>query len=157
MSYKKSKSRSWFVIIPLLLIIAALGGVCVGLASGTTSDDTELNEVGRFDWNVGTIDDSGKIVDSKENLYTEDLYSVEAMEISLVDESTVTYRVVFYDENEEFISSTEPSEVEFDSANVPENAKYFRVILTPYKVDGKAVKINSLFTRQYTKQLVVKY
>jgi hypothetical protein len=151
----KRKSHSILVILSLILSLVACSAVLFGLFSGRESDENET--IGRFAWELGNVNDSGELVESKESIYTEGYYSVDAMEITVAKDSTITYRVVFYDENKEFVSATESLEADFDTTSIPENAKYFRVVLTPYEVDGEAVKISVFSMSKYFKQLEIKY
>ena len=115
----------------------------------------DVNEVGRFDWVLGTVNEDGKMVDSKQNIVTEALYELTGAEIAIDKDANVTYKVVFYDEDKNYVSMTEALDADFDATKIPEKAVYFRVIVTPSEVDGEAVKINPLFINKYAKQLEI--
>ncbi len=156
MTRVKNKSFKWMVIISLIVSITALSLGVVGFAANRDVDDVQ--EVGRSEWTLGNVSDTGKLIESEKNLVTNGFYSTEFMDIALDEnDATITYRVIFYDENKDFVSSTETLEENFDKTTIPENAAYFRVVITPYEVDGEAVKISSWFTKKYTSQITVNY
>ena len=76
----------------------------------------------------GTINETGKIIESKKSIYS-DMTTIEDMEITLAENSNITYKVVFYDEDENFISMTESVETDFDTTANPENAEYFELFV----------------------------
>ena len=151
---KMSKVSLVASISAIVLTVLTVLGISVGVfAANVTS--TKVN-VGDFD--KGTITAEGKIVDSKLSLYMEEAETVDGLEIELdSDSATITYKVAFYDEEGKFISITEEQTGDFDNANVPESARSFRVVITPYEVDGKAVKLHLFNKADYIKQITVRY
>ena len=125
---------------------------------GLNADKQTTIDVKKSDYEIGMIADTGRIVDSKQSAYTEDLMTVDGLVIEIDEETaTVTYKVAFYDAEEDFISMTGDLSADYDSTQIPENAEFFRVMITPYAVDGEPVKLNVLNVSKYTKQLSVSY
>lgn len=151
---KKSKLRFGLTILSLFLSIATLISVCVGLHNITTS----TKDVVKTDYAIGTINETGKIVESKQSLYMKDAENVDGLTIEIDEETaTITYKVAFYDADGKFISITESQENDFDTTNIPETADTFRVVITPYQVDGENVELNIFNMSKYTSQLDVSY
>ena len=151
---KKGKLKWLLTIVSVVLSIATLVAVCVGL--GNIAD---TKKVDNGDYAIGTIvAESGKIVESKQSAYMKDAESVDGLTIDIDEETaTITYKVAFYDEDGKFISMTESQETDFDATNIPENAETFRVVITPYQVDGENVELNIFNMGKYTSQLDVSY
>ena len=152
MSYTKSKKSMLISVIALVIAIISLGTVFMGGKSDTTA-----NTLNSLDYSIGAIDESGKAIDSKLSVYTNEKNTVEGLEITIVDEPTITYQVFFYDEEGAFVSASETSDADFDAATIPENAATFRILITPVEVDGEAVEITALNKSNYTKQLEVTF
>ena len=151
---KKSKLKWVITLLSLFLSIATLVSVCVGLHNITTS----TKDVSKSDYAIGTINETGKIVESKQSAYMKDAENVDGLTIEIDEETaTITYKVAFYDEDGKFISMTESQESDFDATNIPENADTFRVVVTPYQVDGENVELNIFNMSKYTSQLDVTY
>ena len=150
---KKGKVKWWLTITSVILSIATLVAVCVGL--GNIAD---TKNVSKSDYAIGTINETGKIVESKQSAYMKDAETIDGLVIDIDEETaTITYKVAFYDEDGNFISMTDAQETDFDTANVPENADTFRVVITPYAVDGENVELNIFNVSKYTSQLDVSY
>ena len=153
MSYSKSKKATIISIVAIIVSLTAFLGVVVGLVN--MSDTDSVSNTG---FSVGTIDaTTGKALDSKLSIYTPDKYTVDGLEIKLVDEPTVTYKVFFYDEEGEFVSASAEQAGDFVSTSVPEGAATFRVLITPNKVDGEAVEITMLNKASYIEQLEISF
>ena len=149
---RKNKSKNLLIFVSLILSVVALLSATFGIFGNKGED---ANKVSRFDWVLGTINESGKTVDSKQNIITEAFYELRGAEISIVKDAIITYKVAFYNEDKDFISFTESLNEDFDATTIPESAVYFRVVITPCEVDGEAVKISAFNIRKYTKQLEI--
>lgn len=150
---KKSKVKWWLTIVSVFLSIATLVAVCVGL--GNLAD---TKNVSKSDYAIGTISETGKIVESKQSAYMKDAETIDGLVIDIdEDTATITYKVAFYDEDGKFISMTESQETDFDTANIPETADTFRVVITPYQVDGENVEMNIFNMSKYTSQLDITF
>ena len=155
MTKKKSKLILWITIISFIMSAVMFGAFVVGL---TRPDEDNTDTVGTFGYSLGTVDESGKVVESKKSAIQKEMQTVSGMDIQLDEETaTVTYKVVFYDENKDYISTTESLSADYDAELTPENAKFFRVIITPYQVDGEDVELSVWNMSKYTKQLEVSY
>ena len=155
MTTKKKTRLKWLLTIgSAVLSVVALVGVCFGV-----SNLAKTKSVNNGDFAVGTIvAESGKIVESKHSAYMKDAENVDGLTIDIDEETaTITYKVAFYDEDGKFISMTETMDEDFDATNIPENATQFRVVVTPYQVDGENVELNIFNMSKYTSQLEITY
>ena len=152
MTKTKSNRLKWVLsIVSIVLSLATLIGVIVGV--NNMADTTTLSQT---DYHIGTINETGKIIESKKSIYS-DMSTIEDMEITLAENSNITYKVVFYDEDEKFISMTETLETDFDTSSNPSNAEYFRVLITPNQVDGEDITLNVFNMGKYTKMINVEF
>ena len=149
---RKGNKFKWVLsIVSILLSLATLIGVIVGV--NNMADTSTLSQT---DYHIGTINETGKIIESKKSVYS-DMTTIEDMEITLAENSNITYKVVFYDEEEKFVSATETLETDYDTTANPENAEYFRVVITPNQVDGEDVTLNIFNMGKYTKMINVEF
>lgn len=150
---KKEKAKWWLIIGSVVLSVIALVSAIIGLTKNITT--TKLSTT---DYTIGCVDSTGKVIDSKLSVYSKDLESTENLTIDIDEKTaTVTYKVAYYDENEEFISMSEASAKDLDSTSIPATAKYFRVVITPDAVDGEAVELNIFNMAKYTSQIEVTF
>ncbi len=151
MTKKKEQTKWWLTIVSVVLSLATFIALCLGF-----SKMTETKTIGAINYTIGSINESGKIVESKQSAYTRSTYSVEGMTIKLDEKtSTITYRVAFYDEDDVFVSMTEALSTDFSDDLIPTTAKTFRILVTPETVDGEPVKLNIFNVTKYTNQLKV--
>lgn len=149
----KGKAKWWLGFTSLVLSVVTL--VAVGLGFSKLAD---TKTVTNSDYTIGSITETGKAVESKYSAYMKQAENVDGLTIDIDEEkTTVTYKVAFYDEDGKFISMTESLESDFDSTATPETAETFRVIVTPYQVDGENVELNIFNMGKYTSQLEVTF
>lgn len=102
---------------------------------------------------VGTLDDNGKVAESKENIYTKDLISVDGLKITVKEKADVQYKLYFYDVDKAFVSASEEwLTADFDGT-IPETAKYVRVVIDP--IEDNEVSVFEVLG--YANQLTVTY
>ena len=102
---------------------------------------------------VGTLDENGKVAESKENIYTKDLISVDGLKITVKEKADVQYKLYFYDADEAFVSASEEwLTADFDGT-IPETAKYVRIVIDP--LEDNEVSVFEVLG--YADQLTVTY
>ena len=107
------------------------------------------------DYKVGAVSvESGKIVESKQNFYSE-MFELEGAEIKVEEDATASYKVFFYDEDKNYIEATDTLTQDLDADSIPENAVYFRVMVTPALVDGEPVECKTLNMNKYISQISI--
>lgn len=151
---KKSKAALLISVATLVITLITALGLILGFTNAQQTTETVTPSM----YARGAISATGKIVESNESLYLEDMQTVSSMKIELDEETaTISYKVVFYDKDGKFISMTESYKSDYDVKGVPETAEFFRVVITPNEVDGEAVKLNIFNTSKYAKQLTVSF
>lgn len=152
----KAKTRTTLVIISVALSVIALVAAIFGIFTPSTPKD--IDAVGRFDWVIGSISDTGKLVESSRSIYTKDMMDVNKIEIDISDDDAIiTYKVVFYDEAKEFVSMTDALTSDYDVESLPESAEYFRVLVTPAEVDEEPVEVTVFNMSKYINQIEITY
>lgn len=149
-NYKSNKFKGILAIVSIVLSVVTLVALCVCLGNVTTTKTLRNS-----DYAIGTINESGIVVESKQHIYTEDSYSVEDMVIELEEDASITYKVAFYDKDGKFVSISDTQSADFDTTNVPATATEFRIVITPNAVDGEAVELTIFNMSKYTGQLSV--
>lgn len=150
---RKEKAQWLLVLTAIVLSVIALVSAVIGL----NKHETTTNVTNSM-YAVGTIDETGKIIDSKKSAYMKDLHTTENLTIDIDEETaTITYKVAYYDEDEKFLSMTDSLSNDLDETTIPENAKYFRVVVTPNQVDEEDVKLNFFNKSNYTSQLEITF
>lgn len=102
---------------------------------------------------VGTLDDNGKVAESKENIYTKYLISVDGLKITIKEKADVQYKLYFYDADKAFVSASEEWLTADFEGTIPETAKYVRVVIDP--IEDNEVSVLEVFG--YADQLTVTY
>lgn len=149
---KNKKLNIILTITSIVLSVLALVGVIVAMHKDNTTKNANS-----FMYEIGAINESGKVIESKQSAYLKDMQNVDGLKIELDEETaTITYKVVFYNEDGEFVSMTESLDADFD-ANIPETATQFRVVITPLAVDGEPVELNFFNVMKYVSQLEVEF
>ena len=156
-TYKKRSKAKWIILVlSFIMTVIMFGSFVNGLIVERASRTTDT--LSASEYSIGTIDStSGKILESKKNAYTKDMYKLEGVKISLNAEiAPGTYKVAYYDEDGKFLSMSDELTASYD-AEAPEGAVYFRVLVTPYQVDGEDVTLTLLNKSKYVNQLEVIY
>ena len=151
---KRKEKAKWLLTIGAVVMSAvALVSSLFGLSKNETTENV-TNSM----YAVGTINETGKIVESKKSAYMKNAQTTEDLTIDIDEETaTITYKVVYYDEDEKFLSITESLSEDLDSTTIPENAEYFRVVVTPNQVDEEDVTLNAFNKSKYTSQLDITF
>lgn len=150
---KKEKAKWWLTIGAVVLSVVALVGAIIGLTKNITT-----TKLGSTDYAIGSVDSTGKVIDSKKSVYSKDLNTTDNLTIDIdEDTATITYKVAYYDENEKFVSMSEAMSKDLDTTSIPSTAEYFRVIITPNQVDGEDVTLNIFNMTKYTSQIEVSF
>lgn len=139
------KNRKLLIVVFVLIAVLSVGLICTVCS---LNRNIKTRDIAWTEYSVGAFDESGKIVeDDKSSLITKDFITVEGMKIELEEDAEITYKVFFYNEDQEFISSQE------GETEIVEGAKYMRIQITPTAdEDGE---ISLLEKSGYAKQLSV--
>lgn len=144
--YKKYQVAKWFAIV--LAIIVAIGA-CVAIITVLSRDTKEIHP----SFTRGSLNEKGLILESNTELVTKNYFECRGLIIALDEDSDVTYKVFYFDKNKEFISSTEEITGKYDGEDMPENAVYARIVVTPDIDEDETLSL--LDISKYSKQLTI--
>lgn len=146
----KKDNWKWLLTLGAIILLAVM--VFSMIANMRKNETTTLNGSA---YHIGAINvETGKVIDSKQNIYS-DMRKSGDLEITLDEDSQITYKVVFYDEDKKFVSATSSLSDDFVKSNIPENANYFRIVITPNQIDGENVIITIFNMSKYTSMVKV--
>ena len=100
---------------------------------------------------VGGLTEDGKYLETKESIYTKDAFACQGLDIDLAFNNNVSYRVFFYDADNNFISATENLTDNYDENTTPVESYYARIVITPNDDD----KVSWYELNGYAKQLEI--
>lgn len=144
-------------ILSVVLAVGMLFGVATLINHISNKADEELVEINPS-FEVGGLTEYGKYEDTKLSIYTKDSFECIGLQISLEFDSNVKYQVFFYDETDNFLSSSVVYE-EGSTPSIPNNAKKARLEVTPIwdsEVEEEDKELNIFKVRKYAKQLTIK-
>lgn len=100
---------------------------------------------------VGSLTEDGKYLESKGAIYTKDSFQCDGLDIDLAFNNNISYRIFFYDEDNNFIESTDNQNSSYNTKDniMPIGTEYARIVITPndddnikwYEVDGYAKQL----------------
>lgn len=138
-------------ILIIVLCLAVVGGI-FGVVAWTQSDkfdQKDLSYLGKYE--VGGLDSNGNYMSTNASIYTKKPIECQGLNCNLVFDSTISYQLYFYDQNNEFVHTTGKLTGTFTEDGVPFFAKYVRIVITPKDDD----KVTSMEVVKYAKQLKV--
>ena len=132
--HKRSDTVKWIIVF--LLVFALVGAVAALFVQ--IDRQTTVTELGPEAYMIGALDAEGKATDSDATIVTRKAFSTDGLKVELADEAEVTYELFYYDDEDEFISSTGALGTDFYGLGVPLTAKAFQIVITPTEdEDGK--------------------
>lgn len=143
-------------VLIVLIILFSVGVLALIGNNILTKDDYEKVSL---NFERGSLTTYGKYSETNESIYTKDSYDIEyGFKVELNFNSTIKYQLFFYDDLDNFISSTNYYEesIDFESFNLPVGAKKVRLVITPIYSDElledeKIIKWYEI--NKYSKQL----
>lgn len=133
-AHKRSDTVKWVIIF--LLVIGIIGAVVALFVQ--MDRQTTVTELGPEAYMIGALDEEGKAEDSDASIVTRKAFSTDGLKVELADEAEVTYELFYYDDEDEFISSTGALSTDFLGLTVPLNAETAKIVITPVEdEDGK--------------------
>lgn len=117
---KKTKTLT-SIISAVVAVVIIFAAVAIFAKNDNTSD---------LDFSIGGLSDVGTYVKSDETIYTKESFECSELKFTLDFDSEISYQVFFYDDMDEFVSS---SEVYTKGAEIalPEGASRARIEITP--------------------------
>ena len=144
-------------ILPIILIVAAVLLVAAVFTIGRNRADDGYDLV-RVEFDRGALDTVGEYTETKESIYTKEAFECGSeVRVKLDFDSSVTYQIFFYDEDDSFVETTQEYE-KTATVSAPEGAVYARIVVTPEwdaDVDKDDQIVRLWNVRKYAKQLTV--
>lgn len=145
------KSKSLWKKIGLGCLCGVVGlGAIMGVGALLNKED-ETTKVINPTYAIGGLTEQGAYLDTKASIYTENAFECQGLDIEMDFKNNVSYRVYFYDEDNDFLSSTTMLTSNYDENTTPIFAKYARVVITPKEDD----EIKWHEKNGYAKQLTI--
>lgn len=144
-----------FTIISILVIIGLIGGL-VGLFKNNSQEEG-YKEI-KLQYEIGGLTSYGKYYETESSLYTKESFDCFGLKTELNFDSTISYKIFYYDENDNFVTFTGPY-TSNEEIYVPAGVEKARIEITPVWDDDvdeedRVVKWNT--KAKYSKQLTVK-
>lgn len=125
------KSKSLWKKIGLGCLCGVVGlGAIMGVGALLNKED-ETTKVINPTYAIGGLTEQGAYLDTKASIYTENAFECQGLDIDMDFKNNVSYRVFFYDEDNDFLSSTPKLSENYDETTTPMFAKYARIVITP--------------------------
>ncbi len=145
----KSK-KTWKKVLTVGLVCVLTLGAVFGITALVGKVEEETTKKLNLSWEVGGLDEQGKYLETKESIYTKDAFECKGLNIKMAFDNDVSYRIFFYDYNDEFVSSTELLTANY-SADIDMFVKSARIVITP----NEDSKISWYEKSGYAKQLTI--
>lgn len=149
MSFSRKSNKVMLAVFCIAVIVLAGTVTVLAIQLNRTTTATLFGTA----YAVGTLDDNGKVAESKENIYTKYLISVDGLKITIKEKADVQYKLYFYDADKAFVSASEEWLTADFEGTIPETAKYVRVVIDP--IEDNEVSVLEVFG--YADQLTVTY
>ena len=124
------QKKTWKNALLIGLACITLVGAVVGL-SALFRKSEETTKVINPTYAIGGLTEQGTYKETEESIYTEDAFECQGLDIELDFRSNVSYRVFFYNSNNEFLSATSKQTANYDERTTPVFAQYARIVITP--------------------------
>ncbi len=152
------KNKKLKRILEVSLLVLLLGAVAFTVVKLTT---TKTKTVSSFGYAIGEIDEStGQYVESDKAIYMNEPIECVGLNVVPEFESNVEYRIFWYGVGDRYFGCTKRySNTEtFSSADVPEMAKYARVVVYPLEAETDSdFKIRFYEKTAYANEYVQRY
>ena len=153
---KRFKTTNIAKIIGVLLVVLLSVGLIFNNRFLKADENGRIKITPKF--SVGGLTDYGKHLITTKSIYTEDTFSCSGLEVDLKFESNISYKIYFYNNLNEFITSTSSLTMSYKS-DIPENAVFARIVITPIwetNTADKDKKVKWYSVYNYSSQIIVK-
>lgn len=142
----KFKNKKLWKNIGIGCLAGALGiGAIAGLGALANKAE-ETTKIINPSYAVGGLTEQGQYLDTKESIYTKGAFGCIGLDIEIDFDNNISYQVFFYDNENDFLSSTPKLTSNYDETTTPFNATTARVVITPdddskiswYEINGYA-------------------
>lgn len=110
------------------------GALCIGAVAGIGALANKAEETTKIinpSYAVGGLTEQGQYLETKESIYTKDAFACQGLDIEIDFDNNISYRIFFYDADNDFLTSTGKLQENYDETTTPIEARYARVVITP--------------------------
>ena len=114
-----------------------LGTLCVGTVAGVASAGVSIARHAKENlkeitptFNIGSLNEQGEYSESEDSLYSKDIIKTQYFEIDLDFDSSVSFDIYFYNDDESFLSK-KLNLNEYKNSAVKYDYNYFRLVIHP--------------------------
>lgn len=145
------KSKKTWKNIGLGCLAGVLGiGAVMGVGA-LLNPEEDLTKTINPTYAVGGLNEQGRYLETESSIYTKEAFECQGIDVTLDFDSNVSYRIFFYDEDNDFVSATEKQTGNYDETTTPYDVKYARIVVTPNDDE----KISIFEKNGYAKQLTI--
>ena len=157
MRYYKKNKKILNILISVVLSIGLIFGIAA-LVKNLSDDNKDLKNV-KLNWEIGSLNEVGKQVETDQSVYTYDSFDCFGLAIEFDFDAHVEVEVIYYDEDDQFVGKLDTVLTETTPLYVPEGAERARLVLTPdwdaeIEAEDMVIKWHSI--NKYTSQITVK-
>ena len=134
------------IIIGVIMIV-----LCLVMVSKV--GNSKVDNLGVLDWKIGALDAQGEFIEDTGSIVTKKFHSCEDLVIEMEKDALVTYKVYYYDADEEFISCDSEEQSGDYAGSAPEGAQFFKVVITP----TNDAEVSLLEVNEYAGKLVIEF
>lgn len=138
--HKTADAVKWFIVFVLLLgVIASVVTLFIQVDRNTT-----VTQIGAEAYKIAALDEDGTEIESDKSIVTRDAFTTDGLKVEFDSDAKVTYKLYFYNEDEELLSVTEELSENY-SGSVPENAVWAKAVITPTEDEDGKVTLTEVF------------
>ena len=165
MARRIGKRINWQQVGLIVLVVIIGLGAIAGISALVDGDRTVLSTA----FAKGNLDASGKFVESDTHLYLKDAIEINNLKVERDFDAGVSYRIVFYNKNMEYVGETESLQGNWDIADHEAEfategetqgkfagAEFARIVVSMPESDENG-KISSTEVLKYAGQLKITY
>jgi hypothetical protein len=120
----KHKIKNGVIVFLAGLVILAVTAAAFAFSN---VDSFALDTI---NYQIAGVNEEGAVESSDKSSLVSSLVEVDGLEITVEDNAKASYVVHYYDEDKEYISSSDVLDVDY-ALEAPENAKYARIEIVP--------------------------
>lgn len=118
--------------VVLSVVCGVMAVVLSGVIVKMTRDEKTKDVGGWTQYEIGLLNETdGEEVKGTTSIRTKKFITTDGFKVEVIDDASVTYTLVFYDEDKKFLSASTDLTGDFDGTATPEGAKYVKVEITP--------------------------
>lgn len=125
---QKTKNLVKNILAVGLLIVSAVGAVFSTIALIKKNEETPKES--RYNFEIGGLTEEGKYLETKESIYTKDMFECQGLTVKMAFDNDISYRVFYYDLEDKFVSATERLTEDYTS-DTDIFVKSARIVITP--------------------------